>query len=206
MIFLFYNIIIYVIGYPTELPDSLEDSAIIAATACQEFSTHTGTPARCRIDFDTSVGDETYTTLKSSTEFMQKFVSAVCYAMIPGLMEQRQQQMMKVVQARAEIQQLMSQTTEMDFETVEKKKEELMWTIPNGGKDGSSSSQEYNGPLVRIYFPEKGNAALGRRDWTQIDPEMNKALAPSCIQFSSLGDVQLLSQGIGISFCGRDSV
>jgi len=61
-----------VVGRPTELPDSLEDGAEIAAAACASFAEISGNVARCRVDFDTSAGDDTYTLLKSSTPFMQK--------------------------------------------------------------------------------------------------------------------------------------
>ena len=42
---------------PTELPDSLDDAAAIAADACRRIAEEGGSP-RCRVDFDTSVGDE----------------------------------------------------------------------------------------------------------------------------------------------------
>lgn len=185
-------------GAPTELPDSLEDSAEIAATACASFLDAAGSPARCRIDFDTTVGDETYTKLKSTTEFMQKFVSFLCYAKIPGLMEKRQDEMMKVAQARAELQRLMAGNVgegekEGEEEDSGDRMEELMAIISSGGKDPSSSDgeAEYNGPVARIYFPDEGSAALAKRDWTQVSPETNEALVPSCVQFSSLGGVQI---------------
>ena len=162
----------------------------MAATACESFAASVGSPSRCRVDFDTSVGDETYTTLKSSTEFMQKFVSSLCYAVIPGLMQQRQDEMMKVVQARAELQNLMMQNTVEGEEAnlVEQKKEQLMAIISSGGK---VSNEGYDGPVARIYFPDEGSAALARRDWTQVSPETNEPLVPSCVQFSSVGGVQL---------------
>ena len=98
-------------GRPTDLPDSLDDAAELAAQACVQFTKMTapnsGMNTRCRVDFDTSMGDETYTTLKSSTEFMQKFTSALCYAMIPGSMENKQDQMMAVAQAKVELSTMM---------------------------------------------------------------------------------------------------
>lgn len=42
--------------------------------ACQQLFATAGTTVRCRVDFDTSVGDETFTTQKSSTDFTQQFV------------------------------------------------------------------------------------------------------------------------------------
>ena len=96
-------------GMPTELPDSLDDSAILAAQGCSLYAQDAGSMGRCRVDFDTSIGDETYTTLKSSTEFMQKFVTALCYEMIPGVQEMRQNEMMALVQAKAELIQVMDE-------------------------------------------------------------------------------------------------
>ena len=98
-----------ILATATELPDSLEDAAEIAAMACADFSEASGPLGRCRVDFDTSAGDETYTLLKQSTEFMQNFVSFLSYRMVPGLQEQRQSEMMKVAQARAELQAMLDQ-------------------------------------------------------------------------------------------------
>jgi hypothetical protein len=72
---------------PTELPDSLDDAAVRAARASTAFSEASGPVARCRVDFDTSVGDETFTILKTSTEFMQYVRPCACGTRRP---EQRQ--------------------------------------------------------------------------------------------------------------------
>jgi len=164
---------------PTELPDSLEDAAIRAAEASATFGETSGPLARCRVDFDTSVGDETYTKLKASTDFMQKFVTALCYAMIPGAQQQKQEEMMKVASARAEL-----QTMENAEEVDENRKEELMACIANNGRD---TNYEWKGPLARVYFPDEGSAALARRDW--LGPDQPKV--PPCVVFSSCGGVQV---------------
>ena len=78
------------LGQPTELPDSLEDGAQIAAKACAELIEAQGAPGRCRVDFDTSAGDETFTLLKQSTEFMQVMVTSLCYLQMPELQIQKQ--------------------------------------------------------------------------------------------------------------------
>lgn len=88
---------------PTELPDSLSDAASIAANACNQLYLTAGTTSRCRVDFDTSIGDETYTTLKSSTEFMQQFVTSLCLASIEGVREWKMESTMKLVEAKAEL-------------------------------------------------------------------------------------------------------
>lgn len=165
---------------PTELPDSLEDAAEIAATACANFAEQSGAMGRCRIDFDTSAGDETYPLLKLSTEFMQNLVTFVSYRMVPGLMEQKQSELMKVAQARAELQALMNAGG--DVQVDESKKSELIQIMENNGRD---PNYKWEGPVVRVYFPDEGNAALARRDWLGADPKV-----PPCVEFSSCGGVR----------------
>jgi hypothetical protein len=92
----------------SELPDSLDDAAEIAAKCCIDI-VQTGGRTRCRVDIDTSAGDETYTLLKLSTQFMQKFTSALCYSTIPGLAQHRQDQLTWLIQAKAELNQLIIQ-------------------------------------------------------------------------------------------------
>lgn len=165
---------------PTELPDSLEDAAQRAAEATAQYVEQAGPMARCRVDFDTSVGDETFTILKTSTEFMQNFVTGCCYAMIPGLQEERQAQMMRVVQARSELKALQKDEETPD----EEKAANLQKIISLGGRE---EGYKWNGPVCRVYFPDEGNAALARRDW--MNPDFPKV--PSCVQFSSCGGVNV---------------
>lgn len=206
---------------PTELPDSLDDAAILAANACSQYASDAGSMARCRVDFDTSVGDETYTTLKSSTEFMQKFVTAVCYEMIPGVKEMREKEIMALVSAKAEMAQLgmvevddeddegedggeenenevdNNENDDSDDATMERKKE-LVQIIQCGGRTPKVDDKGnflpydgYTGPKVRIYFPDEGSAALARRDWNPTSPNAETALVPPCVEFSSCGGVQM---------------
>jgi len=191
---------------PTELPDSLDDAAVLAAQACSQFATDVGPMSRCRVDFDTSIGDETYTTLKSSTEFMQKFVTAICYEMIPGVKEIREKEIMALVSAKAELMQLGGSDEEEeegndqeDSDSIDidaQRKKELIQIIKCGGRTpnldekGNLKPYEYNGPKVRIYFPDEGSAALARRDWKPTSPNADEALVPPCVEFSSCGGVQ----------------
>lgn len=172
---------------------------------------------RCRVDFDTSIGDETYTTLKSSTEFMQQFVSSLSLACVDGVREQKQQQVMKLVEAKAELREVQEQMDEAaafaaDDEEDSKessgqsdllnkltqREEELMQIITNDGADPATDSWE--GAKVRIYFPDEGSAALARRDW--------KSEVPSCVEFSSCGGVQVADtskDAVILFFCPRAS-
>ena len=169
----------------TDLPDSLQDAAERAAQATAAYYQAMGPMSRCRVDFDTSIGDETYSLLKTSTEFMQLYVTATCYALIPGLMERRQQEIMQAAQARAE----QLRQTELEASSTKEEGEE---------KDTEASkltrapvaqqAEHWNGPIARVYFPDEGNAALARRDW--LLGSGDDAKVPVCCKFSSLGGVQ----------------
>eukprot|EP00557_Chaetoceros_sp_GSL56_P004892 CAMPEP_0176493770 /NCGR_PEP_ID=MMETSP0200_2-20121128/9723_1 /TAXON_ID=947934 /ORGANISM="Chaetoceros sp., Strain GSL56" /LENGTH=329 /DNA_ID=CAMNT_0017891449 /DNA_START=149 /DNA_END=1135 /DNA_ORIENTATION=- len=195
---------------PTELPDSLDDSAAIAAQGCADFFQDAGSMSRCRVDFDTSVGDETYTTLKSSTQFMQKFVTALCYELIPGVKEMREKEMTTLANAKIELKQLMDKEGLSSFENEEHdtnseggdnseekstsnpRLEELKFIIQNGGREPRDSSTPlWTGPKARIYFPDEGSAALARRDWKPTAANPEDSLVPPCVEFSSCGGVQL---------------
>lgn len=183
---------------PTELPDSLEDAAEMAALSSKKFAEASGMNARCRVDFDTSVGDETFTTLKASTEFMQKYVSSLIYAMVPGAIELNQDRIMALSQAKAEIQNLLSESDEEDAEETDRIKELKEMIASHGGL----AMKEWNGPKVRIYFPDEGSAALARRDWT-LD-----VVPIYCLEFSSCGGVQwqdISSDVIHLYFCPKAS-
>lgn len=171
---------------------------------------------RCRVDFDTSIGDETYTTLKSSTEFMQQFVSSLSLACVDGVREQKQQQVMKLVEAKAELREVQEQMDEAAaftgddeedskesseqsdlIDKLRQREEELM-QITNDGADPATDSWE--GAKVRIYFPDEGSAALARRDW--------QSEVPSCVEFSSCGGVQVADtskDAVILFFCPRAS-
>eukprot|EP00577_Skeletonema_sp_RCC1716_P013248 CAMPEP_0113383100 /NCGR_PEP_ID=MMETSP0013_2-20120614/6185_1 /TAXON_ID=2843 ORGANISM="Skeletonema costatum, Strain 1716" /NCGR_SAMPLE_ID=MMETSP0013_2 /ASSEMBLY_ACC=CAM_ASM_000158 /LENGTH=390 /DNA_ID=CAMNT_0000265631 /DNA_START=73 /DNA_END=1245 /DNA_ORIENTATION=+ /assembly_acc=CAM_ASM_000158 len=202
---------------PTELPDSLSDAAAIAANACHQLYLNGGSMTRCRVDFDTSIGDETYTTLKSSTEFMQQFVSSLSLACVEGVMQEKQRQVMKLMEAKAELRDVQEQMDEAtafagdDEEGAEKsseqsdvvdkltqREEELMQIIANQGFNPTTDS--WDGSKLRIYFPDEGSAALARRDW--------KSEVPSCVEFSSCGGVQVADtskDSVVLFFCPRAS-
>jgi hypothetical protein len=138
--------------------------------------------ARCRVDFDTTVGDETYTALKSTTEFMQNYVTALTTLLVPGV----------EAEARAELKRLQAEADVKDGEEGEsegsprearargeQREEELIQIIQNRGR---SESDPWTGLMARVYFPDEGNAALARRDWP--------SQVPPCVQFASCNGVQ----------------
>lgn len=199
-------------GQPTELPDSLADAAVRAAEATVEFCDQNGSSSsasnRCRIDFDTSIGDETYTLLKQSSEFMQQYVTAISYALIPTMQQQRQTEIMSVATAKVELASLRQQQNQENADqnaatrgkTVEEKEQredELMEIIVNDGRDPKKG---WEGGITRVYFPDEGSAALARRDWASV--------VPACVQFSSCGGIQLQDTSkdiVQLFFCPRAS-
>ncbi|KAG7371193.1 DUF1995 domain containing protein [Nitzschia inconspicua] len=170
---------------PTELPDSLVDAAERAAESCASFTEAAGPMARCRVDFDTSAGDETFPILKTSTEFMQNLVRFLSYRLVPGLQEMKQAEVQRVAEARVALQQILQQQ-EAGGEIDEEAKQKHIATLENNGKDPEQIGKPWHGPVVRVYFPDEGNAALARRDWTTAATDL-----PPCVQFSSCGGVQI---------------
>ena len=186
---------------PTDLPDSLTDAAERAANSCYEYSKYEPLEARCRVDFDTSAGDETFPLIKTSTEFMQNFVSCLAYRYVPGLQEEKQKELQRVAEARVALQQILQQeqTTDDDDDDefiaaidIESKRK-FMSILQNNGKIVDDDNKaEYNGPIVRVYFPDEGNAALAKRDWTSS----NGIDMPACVKFNGVGGVQAASQDV----------
>mmetsp|Transcript_30105 Transcript_30105/g.59963 ORF Transcript_30105/g.59963 Transcript_30105/m.59963 type:complete len:454 (-) Transcript_30105:953-2314(-) len=216
------------VNQPTELPDSLDDAASIAANACYQLHIASGPMTRCRVDFDTSIGDETYTTLKSSTEFMQKYVSALAMACIPGVIERKQEDLMRLIKAKQELKekQVEQVPDTVSDESTSNEEGELIYSAQENKKlkkssktapkseseqreeelleiianQGADPKNKWTGPKIRIYFPDEGSAALARRDW--------KSEVPACVDFSSCGGVQVAdvsNDSVVVFFCPRAS-
>uniref|UniRef100_A0A7S2PCV2 DUF1995 domain-containing protein n=1 Tax=Leptocylindrus danicus TaxID=163516 RepID=A0A7S2PCV2_9STRA len=196
------------IGQPTELPDSLEDAAQQAAKCCDDLVKF-GDRNRCRVDFDTSVGDETYTTLKSSLTFGVEFIKSLSYALIPGAQQLKQDQMMRDIQAKAELTQLEGEIGPIESEEELRNNpnferiNQLQQIVANSGV--MEEETKWNGPIFRVYFPDEGSAALARRDWKINTVE---ALVPPCVSLSSVGGVQAhdtTRDVVNLFFCPKAS-
>lgn len=143
---------------------------------------------------------------------MQKFVTAVCYESIPGMKEMKEKEIMALVSAKAELSQLGADNNDADTsdddadadtdtgttdDSQAQRKKELMQIIQCGGRTptldekGNFLPYQYDGPKVRIYFPDEGSAALARRDWNPTAPNAEQAQVPPCVEFSSCGGVQM---------------
>lgn len=197
---------------PTELPDSLEDAAQIAAQACSELIEGQGAPDRCRIDYDTSAGDETVPLLRRSAEFMRNLVSSLVYLQMPKLHQERQAEVLKAFTAQQELRRLERElqedltndngkdqadrdekesTTESSIEDgrkqeLEGKIQEMEEIIALNGRD---AEYEYKGPIARIYFPDEAKAELYKKDWLNTE-NPGPALVPPCVEFSCSDDFQ----------------
>ncbi|VEU40338.1 unnamed protein product [Pseudo-nitzschia multistriata] len=182
------------IDQPTDLPDSLVDAAERAANSCASFAQYAPEQARCRVDFDTNAGDETYPLLKTSTEFMQNFVSFLSYKLVPGLQAEKMAEVQRVAEARVALQRILQQ--EEGGEAVDQdEKQCYIEVLQNNGKEpGASGSgdDDYKGPIVRVYFPDEGNAALAKRDWTQA----NGVDMPSCVRFGACGGIRSITEDL----------
>ena len=131
-------------------------------------------------------------------------ISSLSYALIPGAQDWRQDEMMRVVNAKAELSRLKDEKEEEDEDSdeVKKIKSDLREVIANGGFDVSTS---WEGPIFRVYFPDEGSAALARRDWKIGTAE---GLVPPCVRLSSVGGVQIHDTSkdiINMFFCPKAS-
>lgn len=180
------------IDQATDLPDSLVDAAERAANSCAEFAKYAPEQARCRVDFDTNAGDETYPLLKTSTEFMQNLVSFLSYKLVPGLQGEKMAEVQRVAEARVALQRILQEEQEEGAEPADPdEKQGYIDVLQNNGRV-SGSKDDYDGPIVRVYFPDEGNAALANRDWSQA----NGVDMPSCVRFGACGGVRSITQDL----------
>lgn len=220
---------------PTELPDSLTDAASIAANACQQLFATAGTTVRCRVDFDTSVGDETFTTQKSSTDFTQQFVSSLCLASVKGVMEWKQEGVMNLIQAKAELEEVRKNMQDMGLMDDDMDDDDFGdypggedLATPTNAADGETNvkeSEEANkllkqeADLLKLIANEGADPS---RQWTgekvriYFPDEGSAALArrdwqsqlPPCVEFAACGRRQVddvSSDTIIIFYCPRAS-
>ena len=181
---------------PTELPDSLVDAAERAANSCAAFAEFAPPEARCRVDFDTTAGDETFPLLKVSTEFMQNLVGFLSYKLVPGLQQEKLAAMQRVAEARVMLQKILEQEQSGEDVDPDLKQRYISILQTNGrlppSEEEGDDGEEYDGPIVRVYFPDEGNAALARRDWTAA----NGVDLPSCVRFGACGGIRAVTDDV----------
>mmetsp|Transcript_34132 Transcript_34132/g.78793 ORF Transcript_34132/g.78793 Transcript_34132/m.78793 type:complete len:261 (-) Transcript_34132:452-1234(-) len=123
--------------------------------------------------------------------------------------------MMRVVEARATLRALEEEVENFETEDEngnsgdgdegsaadsEMRRAEAMEILRNNGATGGP----YDGPRLRMYFPDEGSAALARRDW------IGQGAVPKCVEMSSLGGMGSAGADISkdvaiIFFCTKAS-
>lgn len=169
---------------------------LLASVAFAEMA---GPLARCRVDFDPRAGDETFPLLQESAEFVRGLVSGLSVALVPGVAERQRSDLQRLGQARAELQQveaeLQSLLDNLEIENsdnsndnsnpairdLQEREDALVQLIERKGRL-DASDDPWKGPTVCVYFPDEGNAALARRDWS--------SQVPPCVRFAASGGIQ----------------
>ncbi|KAL7431273.1 hypothetical protein ACHAXH_005121 [Discostella pseudostelligera] len=162
---------------PTELPDSLVDAAAMAANACHQLLSLSssaagggvgGPPIRCRVDFDTSVGDETYTPLKRSSEFMLSFVNAVCLASVDGVMEWKQECVVRVIEAKKELRELQDKRRMVEEEKEEEDEERRLMAGFDGKMDDTVIDEDEGGDTSNVGIDDNADEQQRESELLQI--------------------------------------
>lgn len=122
---------------------------------------------------------------------MQNFVSFLSYKLVPGLQQEKMDAMQRVAEARVALQRILEQE-QAEEEVDADEKQQYISILQNNGKLPSSDDKEYDGPIVRVYFPDEGNAALARRDWSAA----NGVDLPSCVRFSACGGIRAITDDL----------
>lgn len=181
--------------------------------ACQQLYDATGATIRCRVDFDTSIGDETYTTQKNSQEFMQEFVNSLCLASIEGIMDWRQDCVMKLIGAKTELVEVRQKLQDMggdeDFDDIDfgeypggdEESTPAAEAKPDESSEEATQLAERESELLQIIANEGADPSI---EWTgptariYFPDEGSAALArrdwasrvPPCVEFASCGGVR----------------
>jgi hypothetical protein len=155
---------------------------------------------------------------------MLSFVNALCLSSVEGVLEWRQECVVRVLDAKNELMELkkkkeeeeekmmirssnglddkddeQQQQQQLQQQLRQQRESELLQIIASEGRQ-----QSWNGKqTIRIYFPDEGSAALARRDWTSI--------LPPCVVYDACGGVasrnrkEKRSDVISIFYCPRAS-
>jgi len=148
----------------TELPDSFDDS--VARASDRILACFSQGVMRCRLDFDTSVGDQTYTSIKNSMPMLKPLLKRLCIGLdfsFPSDESTSQNETAVTIKAN---------------EMTEDVKVDKLFQV-----DFTAERS------LRIFFPDMGMAALARRDW-----KMGTIMAevPLCVTTANIQNDPLL--------------
>jgi len=187
----------------SELPDSFEDAVKRSGLRTLECIA-TGSK-KCRIDFDTSVGDITFTSLKNTLPMVKELVKVLCSEMqLVGPAAENKvwinpaRPVSRAAAAAAKSAPSVVSTKEKTQEQIDKEEDEREAAeIAAAEGLGMQALPQQQGPLktLRIFFPDMGAAALVRRDWkmgTDV-PDVPTAVFTANIQNDPLADTDKLA-------------
>lgn len=160
----------------SQLPDSFSDA--INKAAIRTLACITSGQKRIRIDFDTSIGDQTYTSIKNTIPMAKEFSV------------------------------ILSQAMDLTMTIGDDEDEEVPSSAASSDTESASTPTVVaikNTPEVvpertmRIFFPDMGQAALARRDW-KMGSDVSEV--PPCVYTANIkNDDVLPTDKVAILLC-----
>ena len=176
----------------SELPNTFTD-AVYRATICALKCIGTG-QQRIRIDFDTTVGDVTYTSIKNTMPMIKELVNVLHKEMKLSYYSKEgfKDPLAYEIKKKGKI----DKEEDVDNDATKKEIEEFELNLANTMNEGNALLPD---KTVRIFFPDMGAAALARRDW-----KMGSAVAevPTSVFTANIQNDPLLpSDKLAILLC-----
>lgn len=162
----------------TELPLDFFD-AVTRSVQCTLRANQQGGITRFRIDFDTSIGDMTYTSLKNTLPFVKEYLKQYCQTLelVPAAIKQKQ----------------------LDDNSTSSTEANLAFNAMNGMQSNRT---------IRVFFPDMGAAVLARNDWklNTIDAEVPHCVSTANVQNDPLLDTDIFAIVLCPLYSEADSV
>ena len=155
----------------SQLPDTFSDA--IRKAALRTIDCVSSGKRRIRIDFDTSIGDQTYTSIKNTIPMMKEFSVILSQEMdLTMTMGEDDEEEAAAAAFAASFESLVI-TDPVDAATVPAP----VVSVPTVAK------VEVPEKTMRIFFPDMGQAALARRDW-KMGSEVSEV--PPCVYTANI--------------------
>ena len=160
----------------SQLPDSFSDA--INKAAIRTLACITSGQKRVRIDFDTSIGDQTYTSIKNTIPMAKEFSVILSQAMdlTMTLDDDEDEEISSGV---------VSSDTDSNVAPIVEVKKITPEVVPERS--------------MRIFFPDMGQAALARRDW-KMGSDVSEV--PPCVYTANIKNDDILpTDKVAILLC-----
>lgn len=161
----------------SQLPDTFTDA--INKAALRTMACISSGQKRIRIDFDTSIGDQTYTSIKNTVPMAKEFSVILSQAMdLTMTLDDEEEDV---------VDNSLPNPTEPNMTPVSK--------IPKVVAVDSSVAER----SMRIFFPDMGQAALARRDW-KMGTDVSEV--PPCVYTANIKNDDILpTDKVAIILC-----